>query len=339
MKILEDYALVVGINQYAGFKLLKGARHDAEAFAALLKKRLPTAHVPPANIDPYCRHGNAGAPEPDRRAVLDLVKALLAKSPNRDERIGRRLWIFFAGHGATADLDEVCFLTTEATDESPEHVPGRRIANIFRGCALFQEVVLCMDCCRDYDKDLEIVGHGIKTRYDASAARGVKYLFIYGTGFGSKTRELEIDGVICGAFTWALIDGLSGKATDAHGRITSISLKRHVERELDKLRERGIDQKAHFEPLVDFVFFEGLAPHTVTITVHLTVPDEPFVVLDHTGINIVANGSQIEIAGESRRKVRLDSGRLYVLAVPQPGGGYGKCQPVRVEEEDLHVTL
>ena len=156
--------------------------------------------------------------------MLNLVKALLEKSPNRDERIGRRLWIFFAGHGATADLDEVCFLTTEATDDAPEHVPGRRIANLFRGGALFQEVILCMDCCRDYDKDLEIVSHGIKKRYDPTAADGVKYLYMYGTGFGSRARELDFNGVISGAFSRALIDGLSGKAMDGQGRITSTSL-------------------------------------------------------------------------------------------------------------------
>src|SRR5258708_279331 len=125
-----DYALVVGIDEYADPDLrLQGAKNDAEAFSNWLGTQ---------NIKADVLLSDAQATVPTFQHFLNSVRKLLAVR-------GHRLWIFLAGHGVGPSLDEAGLLTVDATENAPTYFAGRRHANLFRMLALFDEVILCMD--------------------------------------------------------------------------------------------------------------------------------------------------------------------------------------------------
>jgi hypothetical protein len=100
----------------------------------------------------YPREPNRPTPETVDEAFKRLVR--LGRNPDKCGRAGRRLYIFFSGHGSSPDLepDEAALLMANAARDVPGyHVPGRLYANSLLVEAPFDEIVPLMDCCRDDD--------------------------------------------------------------------------------------------------------------------------------------------------------------------------------------------
>jgi len=136
----RDFALVVGINQYAYpdyLEALNGPKNDVRRFIQWLKSPAG-GNVPEGNFVPYLLVSDDVGSRPKWGDIVDAVGKLRDLSRGGETRIGRRLYIFLAGHGVGPDLDDTGLLTVEAKDDRPYYIEGRQCANLFRGQALFE---------------------------------------------------------------------------------------------------------------------------------------------------------------------------------------------------------
>jgi hypothetical protein len=337
---LKDYAIVVGIGNYADAAFLEkldGPKNDVRNFVKWLKSP-EGGHVPENNIIPYMLESDPAGQKPKAGDIVDAIKKLLALSPNGDERIGRRLYIFMAGHGVGPDLDDAGLLTVEATEDAPTYVEGRRYANLFRGRAVFEEVVLVMDCCRDFDGELPDPVFPFKRKVDAGGAAKVKRFYAYATGFGKAAREKPFDDEVSGVFSHALIAGLNGGAIDGDGRITGPSLERFVRRRLRDVPP-GVEQLADIRCDPDLVFADGFAPATASVTIRASVPHAKLAVLYGDGFKPIESVPENVAANEYNVKLRV--GKTYVFQLLDAAGAVIRQDGRAVEDaqEAIHVQL
>lgn len=230
----DDYAVVVGVQDYPGVAgaRLTGARADAQDFVKWLGEAgVPRDHIF-ARVSGTRRSRSVAAASPGLTAIKQAFKEIVARvqqgqlGMNAGTRLGRRLYIFLAGHGFEATGSQPVLLAADADPAEPANIPGRLYAEYFREAACFDEVVLFMDCCRSVTPEslmpvpfTRLVGIGPKARrfygfatLSADVARE--------TGQGRRSR---------GAFTAALLDGLRGKA-EINGVVTDESLAAYVKR-------------------------------------------------------------------------------------------------------------
>ena len=335
----EDFALVVGINDYKSLDALDGAKNDAEAFVRWVRDPAG-GDVPEENVELFLSSTDTWAPTTD--AIVGWMEELLARySPGLDQRIGRRLYLFMAGHGIGPGVDDAGLLVPSTSALSVKYLPGGKYANYFREAALFDEVLLFMDCCRDHDWQLPEAPVTLRAKPDPAAAHKVNILYAFATGFGRKSREraFEEDGsAVGGIFTRALLDGLACKAATPDGRITSESLKRYVLRQVEKLRVPGTDQRPDVRVNYDFVLRQGCPPPRVEVTVELTDPPRGFMVLD-AGAGMKPVHDAPRDAGANRRVLDLIPGHIYVFRVMEDGRILRETGHEVTDEGENHVRL
>lgn len=329
----EDFALVVGIDKYGSAKSLKplnGAVADAKEFHHWLTT---SAGVDSKNITMMT--SDAGGTIPRLLDIVAEVENLYNRSPNAEVQIGRRLYIFLAGHGIGPGLDEAGLLAAD-TSNVTKYFPGRLYANLFRGKALFEQVVLCMDCCRDEDADLQQPYFPFDRKTAGKLVNSVKQCYVFATGFARKSRERDFGGTMRGVFTYALLEGLKRGAVDGDGRLTGASLKRYLKREIPKLRTADSDQDPDIRGIDDdFIFAEGLTPRLLSVTVQLSDPGKQFVVLYGKGLQPVA--TMPKIVNASERLVDLPAGKNYSFRLLNPDGSIFREVGETIDDETPNV--
>jgi caspase domain-containing protein len=220
----EDHAIVIGIERYLDRKVgdLNGARDDARQFLKWLtdkeggavRRRNVTLIAPP---DRRSRGASLAALN---RAFTDLC----ARARGRGS-IGRRLYIYLAGHGVAQNRDETSLL---AADSGPRalhrHVPGWCYASWFIYSSYFTEVVLFADCCRTAYRDLPVQPFPL-AELESPAAGGVKYVRGFAVRYGQAASELDSEQPR-GVFTSALVDALRNAYRD--GRVTAGSVEAYL---------------------------------------------------------------------------------------------------------------
>lgn len=148
---VDDFAVVVGIDRYGGLRDLQGAENDAGDFDAWLRKPtggdLPDDHIATLLGRELGPGTNPRADEVDNE--FSKLHSGLERRVNAG-RTGRRLYIFLAGHGFDPEGDDAALLCATATPRRlGDHISGRLYSLWFKKAALFEEIVLIMDCCRD----------------------------------------------------------------------------------------------------------------------------------------------------------------------------------------------
>jgi hypothetical protein len=281
----EDYAIVVGISKYPQFGDLQGPEHDAQAFYDWLCSP-QGGNIPPHQIGRVLS-SQLFNPADDpllaqpalQRVDYEFERLIEAGAARDDGRLGRRLYIFLAGHGFGPDLEEAALLMANANRRRMHHLPGRRYALWFQTAALFDEIVLFMDCCRDdYPRAPVYVPPWPEIRRPAGA--NVRYFYGFATKWSSKAREKQImpGGPVRGLFTWALLTALEKAPRDAQGRITGAAVEGYVFNQLTNELKRLVGENEYQEPRFeynkqrDIVFVETppeAAPPPTTIPVHL----------------------------------------------------------------------
>jgi len=151
----DDYAIVVGVSRYPNMQGndLLGPDHDATDFADWLVNggQVPKDHL---HLKLYHSSGydaKATPPEPTQFQVASDAFETLGVLAESTSRIGRRLYIYLAGHGIgfINPKGEVGLLMANAALRRPGyHIPGHAYADWFVTAGCFDEVVLLMDCCR-----------------------------------------------------------------------------------------------------------------------------------------------------------------------------------------------
>ena len=226
-----DWALSVGVRIYpdpelgdlSGPELDAGAFHDWVTSAAggkiadpkRAKLVLSSQFSPPFS--------SATKAKPTVEAVNEFFAEIddAAKGNEKNGeglQAGRRLYLYFAGHGfmPAATEDDVALLMANATkDRLGFHVLGRAWANWFYRSGYFREVLLFMDCCRNEFSNAPLNVPFLKPQKDPQAAEKSRRFYAYATKWGRKARERKMpNGQTRGVFTAALLEGLQGGASD-----------------------------------------------------------------------------------------------------------------------------
>ena len=235
-----DHAILVGISKYVdpGFGPLQGPPNDVALFRDWLLSPdggdVPAAQVTvitsPAAFDPDL--------DPDRAPPLAEEFKLVFRKLIRDDR-GRplarpgRLYLYFSGHGfceKKSQTPEGALYAANATSLFPENIYGTHYAQVVRDKALFGEVVLVMDCCRDAEVnragDVPAINEA-----GATAASAVKLFCLYAAPKGGKAQERPIaerGGKVCGLLTHAFLKAIEQARPDAPPLIGAAALKAHL---------------------------------------------------------------------------------------------------------------
>jgi hypothetical protein len=173
----------------------------------------------------------ASAAEPTTHRVQIAFDALQDLSEQNAQtgkgmRVGRRLYIYMAGHGFAPQPGDVALLTANATKKRlGYHILGRVEADFFLMANYFDEVVLFMDCCRNILPQSPRSLPPYITVIGPNALDKARLFYGFGTKWSRVSRERMMpSGLWHGVFTAALLAGLKGAAADPNGRITATSL-------------------------------------------------------------------------------------------------------------------
>lgn len=269
----KDYALVIGIKSYVGLRPLNSAVKDAVAFANWLRREDGGGLTEKGQVDlilgetPYKEwlekaHPNAGT----------IQTRLNNLGINRGEKIGRRLYIYFSGHGFTDNADEIAMAMANAgMGYFNNSISLNSFHNLFRQVGYFEQVIFILDCCREQTRynftpqsiiDVEYFKKLFEAKNapadadtvaDATGAGGVKVpkvrdLFVLSSAYGEQSYALTDKdiGERRGLLTKALLEGLEGAAADpADGSINVVRLREYIEKRVNELAgENGLSQEA-----------------------------------------------------------------------------------------------
>jgi uncharacterized caspase-like protein len=236
-----DYALVVGIDRYPAPTLgsLKGAEADAKEFHRWVTDP-GGGDVPLANA--ACVVSSLYQPAPNvndelpAKLQIENFFTLVADRAQANLKTGRRLYMFFAGHGFAPTLNKSAVLMANATDTMPHNIAPFLWADRLYLGGWFDEVLLFQDACRSRIDDVDLTPPFLKLRtMRGEGNRGRFY------AFAAKNQQLaqekpDGNGQVHGVFSATLLEGLHGAARDpGTGEITTAQLKNYLQ---DNMRKR-----------------------------------------------------------------------------------------------------
>lgn len=240
----QDWAIIVGIQVYPdpAFIDLGGPENDARSFRKWLISpkggNIWAENVSLILSSNYLQpFANTRKAKPTAKRIKDEFKKLKAisdenKSLGKGRKIGRRLYLYFAGHGCAPlnpTSDEALLLTANASSTSlGENIPGKSYADFHLWGTYFDEVVLFMDCCREVLHQAPFLPLEIRAGNINEALAG-RIFYGFATKWSLKAREKPFNGQVQGLFTTVLLDGLWGAAANPQdGRVTVRSLKNYI---------------------------------------------------------------------------------------------------------------
>jgi hypothetical protein len=229
---VDDYALVVGVGRYPLLTAdgvageLKGPDNDARVVYDWLVSPDGGA-LPPANVRMIRSADFAPGDPDDPQPAAARIRRELSRIAERTEKTpGRRLYLYFSGHGFAPRLEEGALFTAEATRLLPEHVYAHAWLRWFRTSGQFQECVLWMDSCMNYQQSVPVSEVTMRVRLDTRVP-GPAFVAL-AAQTRSALEDVMADGEVHGVFTWTLMHGLRGGACDERGRVTGESLRNYL---------------------------------------------------------------------------------------------------------------
>ena len=237
MSQTDHYAIVVGITTYPDSSLpnLKGPVRDAEIFCEWLTDP-DCGDLDMQNIECLLTT-NFHPPDPtgpqDAHPIPNEIDALFEKfvSKGLQGRVGKRLYIFVAGHGFSdpQDTETNCLYAANARSYFPYSTAVTHYASWFHRNAVFDEIVLIMDCCRTTNPMHCVNPPPLPVLQGSARASKVRRFNAFATGWGQETREKDVgDGSWCGIFTEALLRALKNAKPNSQGLVTGMIIKNYV---------------------------------------------------------------------------------------------------------------
>lgn len=238
-----DFAIVTGISVYPneGYLPLNGPPNDLKivkewlldpAGGGLVKKNIVVVESPnpyPNKVDPD------SAPPVSEDFDREFKKLSRQRMALKENRVKDRLYLYFSGHGfcnrSQTKPAEAALYSANATREFYEHIFGTHYARVALSWALFAEVVLIMDCCRDSEVTREPTPKPYRDTPDDGLAAQVKLMCIYAVPKGGKAQEREIPergNKVHGLLTHALIKALNEAQPTDGETISAVALREHI---------------------------------------------------------------------------------------------------------------
>jgi hypothetical protein len=228
----DDHAIVVGITKYPALGDLQGPENDANDFATWLVEpgggNVPQANIKTIVSSKYPASGIRKDAQPQLAAISTELE-LLAEGALLNGRVGRRLYLYLAGHGFAQTIeDAVLLMANAAVGFTGFNIPGRTYANWFTEAGAFDEVILFMDCCRE----ATMLAQKNEPPWDrVIGGQAAERYYTFATQWSRAAREgpWGTNGAPRGIFTLALMSGLRGGAErDADGQVTGQALESYV---------------------------------------------------------------------------------------------------------------
>lgn len=213
----NSWAIVIGINDYAKWPKLQYAVQDANAIRDTLINRLGFAN------DKVLTLSNA---EATRNNILGLFHDKLGHGNlKKDDRV----FVFFAGHGATRQLSSgrnlgyIIPVDSDPNQISIDAIPMTDLQNIAESLNA-KHILFVMDACYS---GLGLTRGGGSTAFLRDNAKRIGRQMLTAGG----ADQLVADGGPNGhsVFTWTLLQALSGKADlNGDGMITGTELAAYI---------------------------------------------------------------------------------------------------------------
>ncbi|HEY8610183.1 MAG TPA: caspase family protein [Roseomonas sp.] len=330
----EDYAVVIGIEDYGQLVPLPAATDDASDFARWL---MEAGGLPDGNVKLLISPPEASAvvsdPAPILKHITDAwlslkVGAALRRPPAQKRRIGRRLYFYFSGHGFGPHFDNVGMLLADASSDILTRNMGLApYRKFFHDHGLFDEIVYILDCCRDDSRGTLVQPPEFTNNPPNPLPPPAREFVVMAARWGEKAFEAQFapGERRSGLLTKALLEGLgldgAPKAVDVLDRVTTTSLWSWLQKRVPELNARvGVGQtpeaegSGRDEPMVLATF--PLSPaQAVTLQVTLTMP------LTSTLMVLMVMHDSTRAEKERLDLATLPAGQPWVVAL-RPGFRY-----------------
>lgn len=231
---IQLHLLVVGVNSYKNPKYnLNYAVADATAVKEQMESRTKSIFTA-VNVT-FILDEKA-----EKSAILDAFKTISAKAGPRDVFV-----FYYAGHGVmSADANPEFFLVPHdvlqlygADDALRQRGISSSELRELSKVMPAQKQLFILDACQSAGALKTVAMRGAaeeKAIAQLARATGTHWL----TASGSEQFATEFAQLHHGAFTYALIEGLSGKADTGDGRITVNELKAYLEAQVPELTQK-----------------------------------------------------------------------------------------------------
>ena len=249
----KRWAIIIGVDQYEDpqFSSLRGASNDAKALADAFVKYAdfpPSQTILLASDQPQER-------QPTRSNILIRLANLARLVPHDG-----LLLFAYAGHGMERD-NQVFLLPTDARASNNVRVLQQTALNVNDIKDWIKEmnvkqVLMLLDACRNDPTAGRATGpnlmsDGFKKAFDFDVRNSSIEAFatLYATKVGARAYEYAEKKQ--GYFTWAISEGLRGRAATASGEVTLASLQRYVQETVPRQVRidlgEGVDQRPFAE--------------------------------------------------------------------------------------------
>lgn len=320
----DDHAVVVGIARYESLQHLGGPENDVEAVVEWLRDP-DGGDVPEDQIHKVVSSKFDETCRPSTDDVYAAFEPLRSLALERDpEPVGRRLYIFMAGHGFAPAKREGSLLTANAAPRALGYnVSGSKVADHFGDAGYFEEIVLLMDCCRD--RNVTALEGELPWAPVSSNGDEARWFYGFATGYSSRARERPIDGKTRGLFTATVLQALRGGAS------TTSELRTLVRERMFELMDNDDYQRPYFQGEDELHFASGGQLPTLAVTLR-EAQSEVLVTIERGGNLPIAAQARLR-AGE-RLEAKLRPG-LY--DVRRDDGGEGRLVRMTVESIDVEI--
>ena len=291
----DDWALIVGINSYplaSGIPPLGGAVRDSMKFLEWVKDPkggdIPEAdghicHLTSPEVTP-----KSARPRPVFSEIVKFFEEMLFQLGNDP---GRRLYIYLSGHGISpvnqAAIRNAALLMA---DTRPPALYPSFTANLWaetiRSSALFREVVLVMDCCRDLNNEAPVVTPTFGN--PTADSRDCRMMVAYAARCFSRAREAELgpNQEKHGLFTYSLLEVL--KAGKMDGRLLKESVRAHMKTVAKQTNfQLGDPEIGEDDFLNKFIFNEAADPPQTPVTLRNHPAAQPVITSGEPGQPLV----------------------------------------------------
>jgi hypothetical protein len=276
----EDYAIVVGITKYATLTPLNGPETDALDFERWIRSStggcVPKTQSRHILSSMFASPAEPSATKPTLQEMKsEFIRYAIMAQDKPSFRVGRRLYIFLSGHGitpthsVTPNFEETALLAADATSATlGEHLTGVAYAEWFRNHALFDEVILFADCCRDHKENVPPASPPL-TRFTPERPPGRRF-YAAATKLDSKAFEKACGNppTVRGVFSYVLLGALeSGTLQDENGWLTGSVLARYLHKAVPQY-QHGQDPVIDYREQEDIQFVRrtGRPPWNVSIS-------------------------------------------------------------------------
>lgn len=326
----EHYAIVIGLSNYPRFTDppadLRGPVNDAEAVRDWL---LTKGGIDEKNM--WFAASSAQQPKAARPTRDQLDKAMVwldargLKNANKGNgrKVGRRLYIYIAGHGFSPVMRQGCLLAGNAS-------PTQVNANIgvsnwlewLQDANYFREYVLLMDCCMNRVLVATPMPAPVVPYVDSEPPFATFVALAAQRPLKAVEVAIPADkGKFHGVFTWAFLKGLEGAAANRYGIVNGHSmanwLRNAVYPWLTPADRADTDVSKQPEIVAEdaaLVFATGVAPLPFKVTLKFPADAVGKPVRLWSGTPPRAEAFQ----AKARMERKLPAG-LYVVEVPDAG--------------------